>query len=232
MRPDPSRSSPREQGNRLWPADNQQDLRRRLCSRGGAEDAEVSRSGRTCQAATLLLAGSPLADTRRFLEAKHLCALRASARTPFLSLCELRRQSAPDREPFHMRLPCPGPGRGRIFNVARGSVSRVLSTARKRMGDHSSRTTLARRLKRPTRTASRNEAHVPSLFGLAPGGVCRAAPVAGRAVRSCRTVSPLPCRSTGGVFSVALSLTRLAPNRRALPGTVVPWSPDFPRPRP
>ena len=32
----------------------------------------------------------------------------------------------------------------------------------------------------------------PPLFGLAPGGVCRAAPVAGGAVRSCRTLSPLP----------------------------------------
>ena len=32
---------------------------------------------------------------------------------------------------------------------------------------------------------------MPPLFGLAPGGVYRAAPVAGRAVRSCRTVSPL-----------------------------------------
>src|SRR4051812_47388087 len=31
----------------------------------------------------------------------------------------------------------------------------------------------------------------PSLFGLAPGGVCRAASVAGSAVRSYRTVSPL-----------------------------------------
>ena len=33
---------------------------------------------------------------------------------------------------------------------------------------------------------------VPSLFGLAPGGVYRAASVAGRAVRSYRTLSPLP----------------------------------------
>ena len=32
----------------------------------------------------------------------------------------------------------------------------------------------------------------PSLFGLAPGGVCRAAPVAGRAVGSYPTLSPLP----------------------------------------
>src|ERR1700733_7535328 len=32
----------------------------------------------------------------------------------------------------------------------------------------------------------------PPLFGLAPGGVYPAAPVARGAVRSCRTVSPLP----------------------------------------
>ena len=47
---------------------------------------------------------------------------------------------------------------------------------------------------------------MPSLFGLAPGGVCRAAPVAGRAVRSYHTLSTLPCRSDGGLLSVALSL--------------------------
>jgi hypothetical protein len=49
----------------------------------------------------------------------------------------------------------------------------------------------------------------PSLFGLAPGGVYRAADVAADAVRSYRTISPLPQRTQtcrGGVFSVALSL--------------------------
>jgi len=51
----------------------------------------------------------------------------------------------------------------------------------------------------------------PSLFGLAPGGVYPAAPVARGAVRSCRPVSPLPagCLAApcaGGLFSVALSL--------------------------
>jgi hypothetical protein len=48
-----------------------------------------------------------------------------------------------------------------------------------------------------------------SLFGLAPGGVYRAAPVAGSAVRSYRTLSPLPAGPlgrTGGLLSVALSL--------------------------
>jgi hypothetical protein len=42
-----------------------------------------------------------------------------------------------------------------------------------------------------------------SLFGLAPGGVCRAVGVATRAVRSYRTISPLPAplaRHVGGIF--------------------------------
>ena len=66
---------------------------------------------------------------------------------------------------------------------------------------HSSATPVARRLKQPTRTAGSGHRSrstslrprlVPSLFGLAPGGVCRAAGVAAGAVRSYRTVSPLP----------------------------------------
>jgi hypothetical protein len=62
---------------------------------------------------------------------------------------------------------------------------------------HSSWTPVARRLQQPTRTAgsghrSRSQrGSAPSLFGLAPGGVCRAAGVAAGAVRSYRTVSPL-----------------------------------------
>ena len=46
-----------------------------------------------------------------------------------------------------------------------------------------------------------------SLFGFAPGGACRAVPVAGSAVRSYRTFSPLPvAEAAGGSISVALSL--------------------------
>src|SRR5262249_3858470 len=48
-----------------------------------------------------------------------------------------------------------------------------------------------------------------SLLGLAPGGVCRAACVTAGAVRSYRTVSPLPrqyATRRGGLLSVALSL--------------------------
>src|SRR6516162_4229461 len=51
---------------------------------------------------------------------------------------------------------------------------------------------------------------LPLLLGLAPGGVFPAAAVAGDAVRSYRTVSPLPPAElvgrAGGVLSVALSL--------------------------
>ena len=59
-----------------------------------------------------------------------------------------------------------------------------------------------------------------SLFGLAPGGVCRAADVATRAVRSYRTISPLPAplaRHLGGIFLLHFPWAH-AP--QALPGTV------------
>ena len=45
-----------------------------------------------------------------------------------------------------------------------------------------------------------------SLSDLAPGGACRAAPVAGGAVSSYLTVSPLPAQAPAVWFSVALSL--------------------------
>jgi len=90
------------------------------------------------------------------------------------------------------------------------------------MDDHSSGTPVTGRLARSTRAAARNRltAHVPKdvaiappLFDLAPGGVYLADAVTGGAVRSYRTLSPLPPGSTfrrspgfGGLLSVALSL--------------------------
>ena len=71
---------------------------------------------------------------------------------------------------------------------------------------------------------------MPPLFGLAPGGVYRAAPVARDAVRSCRTLSTLPVRRRAESFLWHCP-SEGEPPGRALPGTVVPWSPDFPRPR-
>ena len=66
----------------------------------------------------------------------------------------------------------------------------------------------------------------PRIFGLAAGGVCRATRVTTRAVRSYRTISPLPARG-GRYLSVALSvgLPRLdVIQHRAL------RSSDFPHP--
>ncbi len=59
-----------------------------------------------------------------------------------------------------------------------------------------------------TRLPESGDPDAPSLFDLAPGGVYRAAPVARGAVRSYRTLSPLPAtpKHAGGLLSVALSL--------------------------
>ena len=108
-----------------------------------------------------------------------------------------------------------------------------------RRDGHSSGTPVARRIKQPTRTAGPDRPGIspaPFLFGLAPGGVCRAAAVAGErgallphrfTLTAAKTL-----RSRGGLFSVALSLRPARkPPRRTLSGTVRPWSPDFP-PRP
>ena len=65
-----------------------------------------------------------------------------------------------------------------------------------------------------------------SLFGIAPGGACLAGPVTSPAVGSYPTVSPLPMQAWA-----VCSLWRFPWGypRRALPGTVPSWSPDFPR---
>jgi len=74
---------------------------------------------------------------------------------------------------------------------------------------------------------------MPPLFGFAPGGVCLAKPC---------------CQSRGALLPHLFTLTRLCLSasvgglflwhfpwgcpRRALPGTLIPWSPDFPPPLP
>ena len=98
--------------------------------------------------------------------------------------------------------------RSGIGKNARRPVSRVLSRPLRARDDHSSGTSVAGRLARPTRAAAAEtrlagagpEGPVgrPPLCGLAPGGVCHAAAVAGGAVRSYRTLSPLPAASEDG----------------------------------
>jgi len=113
------------------------------------------------------------------------------------------------------------------INVAAGPVSRILSAV-------SGRTVipLGHALLRgssdlpggrgaPSRHASlrnRSFSGNPSLFGLAPCGVCPARRITASAVRSYRTFSPLPepC-GPGGMFSVALSVERSRPYKRGGP---------------
>jgi len=83
------------------------------------------------------------------------------------------------------------------------------------MDGHSSGTPVAGRLARPTRTRRGNApARRPgSLFDLAPGGVCLATAVTGGAVRSYRTLSPLPGLPKGGTgrFAFCGTFPRVAP---------------------
>jgi len=85
--------------------------------------------------------------------------------------------------------------------------------------NHSSGTDVAICLKQPTREPCGphdvHKARVP-LFGLAPGGVYLAVAVTSRAVRSYRTISPLPDLNRAVSFLLHLPWTRVP---QALPGT-------------
>ena len=88
--------------------------------------------------------------------------------------------------------------------------------------DHSSGMSVAGHLVRPTRRRLRAtgcQGRI-SLFGLAPEGVCRAAPVTGDAVRSYRTLSPLPAAGNGPAPSAVCFLLHFPSTRvaQALPG--------------
>ena len=100
-----------------------------------------------------------------------------------------------------------------------GSVHRASASV---MCGHSSRGRVAPPLKQPTRATSRNQAHVPPLFGLAPGGVYRAGPLPDRGA-----LLPHPFDLTGpkpgGVLSVALSLIRRRRGWRAAGRYPAPW---------
>ena len=127
----------------------------------------------------------------------------------------------------------------------RRPVSRVLSCPFEAdMDDHSSGTPVARRLARPTRMTARKtrppdasgtgSSRLSSLLGLAPGGVYHAVPVAGPAVRSYRTLSPLPAGlkpklKAGRRFALCGTFPGVAPAGH-YPAPCLPWSPDFPLP--
>ena len=129
----------------------------------------------------------------------------------------------PDKNGARPVLPKAGKSRGLDPIFTSRPVSRVLSAPPVSLARYRQDAT-AIHLGRPLPGASCNQPgwrawkrasprvsprRMPPLFGLAPGGVCRAAPVARSAVRSYRTVSPLPRSAEaarGGLISVALSL--------------------------
>ncbi len=91
---------------------------------------------------------------------------------------------------------------------------------------------MARRVSTQTRVGAS-----PSLFGLAPCGVCPARPIAGTAVRSYRTFSPLPGTAIAGVPGryVFCGTFRQRPFERRRPDVIrhtALRSSDFPLPHP
>ena len=70
----------------------------------------------------------------------------------------------------------------------------------------------------------------PPLFGLAPHGVCPAGRIAAAAVRSYRTISPLPAGSPAGgiVFCGTFRETRFERVPPAVSRHAALWRPDFP----
>ena len=111
-------------------------------------------------------------------------------------------------------------GAGRFARASRNAtrpVSRVLYPLPRVMAIHLW-APVAKRLMRPTRTARLETGlagcpAAPPLFGLAPGGVCPAAAVARGAVRSYRTLSPLPdfAKGSGGRFAFCGTFPGVAP---------------------
>jgi len=111
-------------------------------------------------------------------------------------------------------------------NVAAELISRILSAGLLRQDGHSSGPRIAAWLKRPTRRFDAPSRHVlrrtrgPSLFGLAPCGVCPARCITAAAVRSYRTFSPLPV-TRRYVFCGTFRRVSLNPPSRTLSGTLL-----------
>ncbi len=187
--------------------------------------------------ATVANSGCANADNAIFPTGRDEAAVSRSAeeRLPLLGFVSVKGAfTRPARGAFRPRK-CAG---NRQSACKPGSVWRETVSRGARDG-HSSGTIVADRLWRPTRAtarrrACRRSADVSPLFGLAPGGACHARGVAVPAVRSYRTLSPLPRRwPVKGRVAAVCFLWRFpwGRPRRTLSGAVSPWSPDFPLPR-
>ena len=122
-----------------------------------------------------------------------------------------------------------GPTTANDMKIARGSVSRVLSAGRSRLGDHSSRRRIAPPLKQPTRATGRNQALQRAARRpysvLLPVGFAMPVPLPGPRCALTAPFRPCPAEAEAVCFLWHCPWGR---PRRALPGTVVPRSPDFP----
>jgi len=128
------------------------------------------------------------------------------------------------RAPLFSRQPAYKPGSGRHANVF--ACVTAIPLGRRLPGVSSN---LPGR-QNPDRSRSRcvRTSLAPSLFGLAPGGVCPAAGVTASAVRSYRTFSPLPLLTQHAAAVCFLWHCPWVRTRRMLSGTACPRSPDFP----
>ena len=132
------------------------------------------------------------------------------------------------------RRPGPSVRRARALMWAAWTVSRILSAAEAACS-HFSGPPVAGRLVRATRSGTRGHGRRTEvrqeLLALARDGVCRALPVAGKAVRSYRTVSPLPRTPEGAVrrFALCCTFPQARPRARvAVSHHRVQSCPDFP----
>ena len=109
--------------------------------------------------------------------------------------------------------------------TARGPVSRVLSTCRSMMGDHSSRRTIAGPLKQPTRATGRRIPICRPYSVLLPVGFTMP-PLLPEA--RCALTAPFRPNRAEATAVCFLWHCPWGHPRRALPGTDPRWSPDFP----
>ena len=142
------------------------------------------------------------------------------------------RSPAPPASQFATHCPPPRLARKNCQSACKpGSVGPRASARR---DGHSSGTVVADRLEQPTRaTGPETEPcgglRLPSpLFGLAPGGVCRAPPLP---VGRCALTAPFHPYLPRGPAVCFLWHYPWGRPRRTLSGAVSPWSPDFPRSR-
>ena len=131
---------------------------------------------------------------------------------------------------------------GKNRKSARWSVSRVLSTVRTRWDDHSSGTQVALRLARPTRTTmwkpifrqNRSSPDGRPYLVLLQVGFTLPRPLPAARCALTAPFHPYHGRRAEARLPPAVCFLWHFPwgrPRRALPGTLSPWSPDFPPPR-